>query len=113
MMMVYEYINLFYRFPPPNENEWPQLSDDMWFVYDTMPCIETDTCFEIYVSARLASGVKKVIQDCSVLIQTKCNEQWSPTKVSYEKAIDLILETAQEYFNGSKTFNDPNMELAK
>lgn len=109
---IQEYI-FFYRFPPSNENEWSQLSDDMWLVYDTMPCIDKDTCFEIYVSTRLASGVKSIIQDCSALIQTKKNRQLSVTKVSYDRAIDLVLEATKEYFNGSKALNDPNMELAK
>jgi len=75
-------------------------------------CIAVETCFEICVSARLVSGIKSTIQSCTALIETKKNEK-SLLKVSYEKAIDLILEATKEYFNGSKTLMDINMELAK
>lgn len=75
-------------------------------------CVSVDTCFEVCVSARLASGIKSTIQNCVMLIETKKNEK-SLLKVSYEKATDLILEATKEYFNQSKTLTDPNMELAK
>lgn len=75
-------------------------------------CIAVETCFEICVSARLVSGIKSTIQNCATLIETKKNEK-SLLKVFYEKAIDLILEATKEYFNGSKTLTDSNMELAK
>ncbi|XP_014468091.1 PREDICTED: neuroblastoma-amplified sequence-like [Dinoponera quadriceps] len=103
------------QFPPSDENEWPVLSDDMWVVHDAMPCLDDDICSEIYVSARLISGVKSVIQNCSSLIQTKRNEESLTTRelVNYERTVDLILEATKEYFNGSKALNDPNMELAK
>ncbi|XP_019696196.1 neuroblastoma-amplified sequence-like isoform X1 [Harpegnathos saltator] len=100
------------QFIPSDENKWQQLLSDMLVLRGILPCIEVVTCFEIYVSARLVSGVKSIIQNCSTLIQTKRNEK-SPMHVSYEKAIDLILEATKEYFNSSKTLNDPNMELAK
>lgn len=75
-------------------------------------CIAVETCFEICVSARLVSGIKSTIQNCATLIETKKNEK-SLLKVFYEKAIDLVLEATKEYFNGSKTLTDSNMELAK
>ncbi|XP_020298354.1 neuroblastoma-amplified sequence-like [Pseudomyrmex gracilis] len=101
------------RLIPPDEKEWAELLSDMLDVHGSMfNCIGVETCFEICVSARLASGIKLTIQNCATLIETKKNEK-SLVKVSYEKAIDLILEATKEYFNGSKTFTDPNMELAK
>lgn len=102
----------FCRFPPSDENKWSQLLHDMLNLRDMLPCIDVDICFEIYVSARLISGVKSIIQNCSALIKTKRNDK-STIKVSYERAIGLILEATKEYFNGSKALNDPNMELAK
>lgn len=102
----------FYRFPPSDENKWSQLLHDMLILRGMLPCIDVDICFEIYVSARLVSGVKSIIQNCSTLIKTKRNEKLT-VRVAYERAVDLILEATKEYFNGSKALNDPNMELAK
>ncbi|XP_072751649.1 NBAS subunit of NRZ tethering complex [Anoplolepis gracilipes] len=99
--------------PPPDENEWAQLLSDMLEIHGSIfSCIIAETCFEICVSARLVSKIKSTIQNCVTLIETKKDEK-SMLKVSYEKAIDLILEATKEYFNGSRTLTDPNMELAK
>lgn len=98
---------------PLDEKEWAQLLNDMLDVHGLIfSCIAVETCFEICVSARLVSGIKSTIQNCATLIETKKNEK-SLLKVFYEKAVDLILEATKEYFNGSKTLTDPNMELAK
>lgn len=106
-------ICILYRLIPPDEKEWAELLSDMLDIHGLIfTCIGVETCFEICVSARLVSGIKLTIQNCASLIETKRNEK-SLVKVSYEKAIDLILEATKEYFNGSKTFTDPNMELAK
>ncbi|KYN08466.1 Neuroblastoma-amplified sequence [Cyphomyrmex costatus] len=98
---------------PPDEREWAQLLNDMLDVHGLIfSCIAVETCFEICVSARLLSRIKCIIRNCATLIETKKNEK-SLLKVSYEKAIDLILEASKEYFNGSRTLTDPHMELAK
>ncbi|XP_012217633.2 NBAS subunit of NRZ tethering complex-like [Linepithema humile] len=105
--------NLSKRLLPPDEKEWAQLLNDMLDVHGLIfSCVAVETCFEICVSARLVSGIKSTIQNCATLIETKKNEK-SLLKVFYEKAINLILEATKEYFNGSKTLTDPNMELAK
>ncbi|EFN62928.1 Neuroblastoma-amplified gene protein [Camponotus floridanus] len=99
--------------PPSDENEWAQLLSDMLDIHGSIfSCIAIETCFEICVSARLISRIKSTIQNCATLIETKKDEK-SMLKVSYEKAIDLILEATKEYFNSSRTLTDPNMELAK
>lgn len=74
--------------------------------------LDVEVCFEICLSARLRSGVKTTIQNCSTLMEVKKNEQ-SLLKVSYEKAIDLILNASVEYFNSAKGLHDSNMDLAK
>lgn len=99
--------------PPPRENEWAQLLNDMLEIHGSiLSCVAVEICFELCVSARLVSRIKSTIQNCATLIETKKDEK-SMLKVSYEKAIDLILEASKEYFNGSRTLTDPNMELAK
>ncbi|EZA57952.1 Neuroblastoma-amplified sequence [Ooceraea biroi] len=101
------------RLIPPDQKDWAHLLNDMLDIHGLIfSCIVVETCFEICVSARLVSGIKSTIQSCGSLIETKKNEK-SLLKVSYEKAIDLILEATKEYFNGSKTLTDPNIELAK
>ncbi|KAL6266607.1 hypothetical protein P5V15_003452 [Pogonomyrmex californicus] len=98
---------------PPDEREWAQLLNDMLDIHGLIfPCIAVETCFEICVSARLLSRTKCTIRNCATLIETKKNEK-SLVKVSYETAIELILEASKEYFNGSRTLTDPHMELAK
>ncbi|XP_071653845.1 NBAS subunit of NRZ tethering complex isoform X3 [Temnothorax longispinosus] len=98
---------------PPDEREWAQLLNDMLDIHGLIfSCIAVETCFEICVSARLLSRIKCTIRNCATLIETKKNEK-SLLKVSYEKAVDLILEVSKEYFNGSRTLTDPHMELAK
>ncbi|XP_076667874.1 NBAS subunit of NRZ tethering complex isoform X2 [Andrena cerasifolii] len=98
---------------PPDERHWAQLLNDMLEIHGLIfSCVDIEICFEICVSARLVSGVKSNIQNCAALIETKKNEQ-SLLKVSYEKAVNLILEASKEYFNSSKSVTDSNMELAR
>ncbi|XP_043256899.1 neuroblastoma-amplified sequence-like [Colletes gigas] len=99
--------------PPPDEKQWAQLLNEMLEIHGLIfSCVDIEICFEICVSARLVSGVKSNIQNCAELIETKKNEQ-SLLKVSYEKAVNLILEASKEYFNSSKSLTDSNMELAR
>ncbi|KAF7993079.1 hypothetical protein HCN44_005860 [Aphidius gifuensis] len=96
-----------------NQDSWNELLNDMLdiqsFIFKT---IDIDTCFEIYLWTKLSSGIKLNIQSCKTLIETKKNEK-SLLKVSYNKAVDLILEATREYFDTCKNSNDVNMELAK
>ncbi|XP_076178527.1 NBAS subunit of NRZ tethering complex isoform X2 [Ptiloglossa arizonensis] len=99
--------------PPPDEKQWAQLLNEMLEIHCLIfTCVDIEICFEICVSARLMSGVKCNIQNCAGLIETKKSEQ-SLLKVSYEKAVSLILEASKEYFNSSKCLTDSNMELAR
>lgn len=101
------------RIPPPDEKQWAQLLNEMLEIHGLIfTCVDIEICFEICVSARLVSGVKSNIQNCAALIETKKNEQ-SLLKVSYEKAVNLILDASKEYFNSSKSLTDANMELAR
>ncbi|XP_036139993.1 neuroblastoma-amplified sequence isoform X2 [Monomorium pharaonis] len=98
---------------PPDEREWAQLLNDLLDIHGLIfSYMGVETCFEICVSARLLSRIKCIIRNCATLIETKKNEK-SLLKVSYNKAVDLILEASKEYFNGSRTLTDPHMELAK
>ena len=74
--------------------------------------LDVEVCFEICLSARLRSGVKATIQNCGSLMETKKNEQ-SLLKVSYDKAVELILKASTEYFNSAKNLTDSNMELVR
>ncbi|XP_034172180.2 NBAS subunit of NRZ tethering complex isoform X2 [Osmia lignaria lignaria] len=99
--------------PPPDEKQWAQLLNGMLEIHGLIfSCVDIETCFEICVSARLVSGVKSNIQNCTILIETKKNEQ-SLLKVSYERAVNLILDASKEYFNSSKSLTDNSMELAR
>ncbi|KAF7386326.1 hypothetical protein HZH68_013458 [Vespula germanica] len=99
--------------PHPDEKQWAQLLNQMLEIRGMLfTCIDIEICFEICVSARLMSGDKSNIQTCVTLIETRKKEE-SLLKVSYNKAVNLIIEASKEYFNSSKSLTDPNMELAK
>ncbi|XP_076245721.1 NBAS subunit of NRZ tethering complex [Calliopsis andreniformis] len=101
------------RVPPPDDKQWAHLLNDMLEIHGLIfTCVDIEICFEICVSARLVSGVKSNIQNCAALIETKKNEE-SLLKVSYAKAVHLILEASKEYFNSSESLTDTNMELAR
>ncbi|XP_012141773.2 NBAS subunit of NRZ tethering complex isoform X2 [Megachile rotundata] len=99
--------------PPPDEKQWAHLLNGMLEIHGLIfSCVDIEACFEICVSARLVSGVKSNIQNCGVLIETKKSVQ-SLVRVSYERAVNLILDASKEYFNSSKSLTDVNMELAR
>lgn len=101
------------RIPPPVEKAWAHLLNDMLEMQGLIfKTLDVEICFEICLSARLRSGAKTTIQNCGSLMEVKKNEQ-SLLKVSYEKAVELILNASIEYFNSAKSLHDTNMELAK
>ncbi|KAJ8683328.1 hypothetical protein QAD02_019120 [Eretmocerus hayati] len=105
--------NLIMLFPFPNEKNWSTLLNDMVETQEQIfGCIDAQTCFEICMSARLKSRLKPAIQGCINLMESKKAEK-SHTKVSHERAVDLILEASSDYFNNSKSLTDPDMELAR
>ncbi|CAK9831040.1 NBAS subunit of NRZ tethering complex [Anthophora retusa] len=99
--------------PPPDDKQWAQLLNEMLEIHGLIfTCVDIEICFEICVSARLVSGVKSNIQNCATLIETRKNEQ-SLLKVSYDKAVNLILDASKEYFSSSQSLTDSNMDLAR
>ncbi|XP_008201876.1 neuroblastoma-amplified sequence [Nasonia vitripennis] len=105
--------NLINIYPMPNEKNWSQLLNDMLDLQEQIfSCLDIETCFEISMVARLKSRSKTAIQGCTNLMEMKKTGR-SHLKVSYERAIDFILEESNNYFNNSKSLTDPDMELAK
>lgn len=74
--------------------------------------LDVETCFETCLYFRLKSGSISTIQGSKLLIETNKKEH-SPLKVSYEKAIQIIIRSSNDYFNNAKSLIDPNIELAK
>lgn len=102
-----------YRYPMPNEKNWSQLLNDMLDIQEQIfSCLDIKTCFEVSMVARLKSRSKTAIQGCTNLMEIKKTGR-THLKVSYERAIDFILEESSNYFNNSKSLSDPDMELAK
>lgn len=102
-----------YRTPPPNEKQWALLLNDMLEAQGLIfTCLDIERCFEMCLSARLRSKSKLTIQGCATLMETKKNEH-SLLKVSYKRAVELILKASNEYFNNAKSLTDSDMELAK
>ncbi|XP_063995592.1 NBAS subunit of NRZ tethering complex-like [Diachasmimorpha longicaudata] len=101
------------RSPPPPQEAWTELLNDILEIQGLVfNCIDTEICFEIVVSTKLSSGVKSNIQSCVSLIETK-RKEGSFLKISYTRAVELIVEAARTYFDSSKSLHDPTMDLAK
>ena len=107
-------LNIFFsRYPQAIEKNWSQLLNDMLDIQEQIfTCVDVEICYEICMVARLQSGSKTAIQGCINLMEIKKTGH-SHLKVSYERAIDFILQACNEYFNNSKSLTDPDMELAK
>ncbi|XP_014228300.1 neuroblastoma-amplified sequence-like [Trichogramma pretiosum] len=96
----------------PNEKNWTQLLNDMLDIQEqVLNCIDIEICFEICMVARLKSKSKASIQGCINLIEVK--KKKSSLKVSYERAIQLILQASNDYFNNSQSLMDPEIDLAR
>lgn len=101
------------RYSPPIEKNWTQMLNDMLDIQEqSFKCLEVETCFEISMMARLKSRSKAAIQGCTNLMELKKTGR-SHLKVSYDTAIDFILQASNDYFNNSKSLTDPDMDLAK
>lgn len=103
----------YFRYASPNEKNWSQILNDMLDIQEqAFTCLDIETCFEICMIARLKSKSTTAIQNCINLMEVKKTGR-PHLKVSYERAIDLILEASNDYFNNSKSLTDPDMHLAK
>lgn len=82
---------------------------------DIQKCIfqslDVQTCFEIFLSARLRSREMHIIQGSKDLIEPKKGDH--AVKVPYRKAVEIVLDESNNYFNNAKSLYDLNMELAR
>ncbi|XP_074650577.1 NBAS subunit of NRZ tethering complex-like [Tubulanus polymorphus] len=110
------------RTPPPTEMEWKKIQLDMLeLCTNVFKCMQPKFCHEIFTESLLCSGWRECITlagetlertrdstDTGILPSVMVQH-----KVSYTKAVQLVISAAREYFNSSTNLVDPCMELAR
>jgi hypothetical protein len=89
-------------------NEWIELMKDLQYLESNVykPLITYQDCTEIFLSSLLGSRNLENIRLASNWLQDIyiCDKK---------SAVDLTVKAAQDYFNASSNYNDPDMEFAK
>jgi len=115
---------------PPTENQWKEVLQDMLELQKKVfQRVSPQLCYEILVGSLLSSSKKENITSASLMLQLDPNHhqqqrsvpqsgESGPRKplemafIPFERSKQLILETAEEYFNSSENLSDPCLELA-
>ncbi|XP_048258558.1 NBAS subunit of NRZ tethering complex-like isoform X1 [Haliotis rufescens] len=107
------------RTPGLTEMQWRDLHDDVLSLQSNVyRCITADVCHEVYVESLLCSSSMDTIKLAGEMIErsledTKPTRQQRQKKVEYPRAVELVLSSAQEYFNSSAHLMDSCMDLAR
>ncbi|XP_043920727.1 neuroblastoma-amplified sequence [Protopterus annectens] len=110
--------------PPVSEAHWRGLLKDMLDMQQNVyKCLEPDACYEIFTESllcssrleniRLAGQLMHCCSGLSSLHASVTSRGKRPSKVNYEKSVELVLAAAREYFNSSTNLTDSCMELAR
>ncbi|XP_076101260.1 NBAS subunit of NRZ tethering complex-like [Mytilus galloprovincialis] len=108
------------RSEPLSEIAWRKLHDDVIQLQNQVyRCLSSGLCHEIFTESLLCSGRRESITLAGEYIERSNNESL-PTqsytknlKVSYKRAIQLVISSAQEYFDSSTDMKDPCIDLAR
>ncbi|XP_070541643.1 NBAS subunit of NRZ tethering complex-like [Ptychodera flava] len=117
------------RKPPLKESGWRQLLKNLIQLQKKVyNCIDQNVCCEIFTESLLGSEKTqnfKLAGEMMVCSSTEIDSDvnniggvlqsamHSESKVPYNRAIQLVLNAAMEYFNSSANLNDPCMLLAR
>ncbi|KAK2171518.1 hypothetical protein NP493_1055g01018 [Ridgeia piscesae] len=114
--------------PALRARQWKMLLADLLALQEKVyHCIKPSTCYEIFVESLLCSGRLDNIQLAGEMVQKSCHQdsdhlhqssadspEGAPVwKVPYERAVELVLMAAQEYFDSSANLTDSSMDLAR
>ncbi|XP_041364061.1 neuroblastoma-amplified sequence-like isoform X2 [Gigantopelta aegis] len=106
--------------PSLTESQWHKLHADVLELQNKVyRCIPASVCHEIFVQSLLCSSRVENIRLAGEMMERSASEAnpvhgpATPTRVEYERAVQLVLSSAQEYFNSSADLMDSCMDLAR
>ncbi|KAH9508425.1 hypothetical protein Btru_055206 [Bulinus truncatus] len=108
---------------PLFDMDWHKLHDDVMLLQSKVysNSISRSLCHEIFVESLMCSGRQDTIRLAGHMLERSSgdsktirpNKETSVDKVPYERAVELVLSAAREYFNSSANLNDPCMDMAR
>ncbi|XP_014673695.1 PREDICTED: neuroblastoma-amplified sequence-like isoform X2 [Priapulus caudatus] len=103
------------RAPPLTEVEWKHLLNSMLELQRCVyRCLRAEHCYAIFCESLLGSERVENIRLAGDMMETCSNDPLAPfKKVVYDKAVDIVVRSAQEYFNSAANLMDGSMELAR
>ncbi|XP_072559088.1 NBAS subunit of NRZ tethering complex isoform X2 [Paramormyrops kingsleyae] len=112
--------------PPVSENLWKGLLQDLLDMQKSVyTCLDADTCLQVFTESLLCSSRLEGIRLAGHLLQRSASLSepaagpaaskgpLNPSRVSYQKSMELVLAAAHEYFNSSTALTDSCMTLAR
>ncbi|XP_048858218.1 NBAS subunit of NRZ tethering complex isoform X2 [Brienomyrus brachyistius] len=112
--------------PPVSENLWKGLLQDLLDMQKSVyTCLDGDTCLQVFTESLLCSSRLEGIRLAGHLLQRSSTlpepaacpaaskGPLNPSRVPYQKSMELVLAAAHEYFNSSTALSDSCMSLAR
>ncbi|XP_014245008.1 neuroblastoma-amplified sequence-like [Cimex lectularius] len=78
-------------------------------IFNALP---VEMFYEVYIRALLNSGIPTCIELASTVLCCRHDNEHEKN-ISYERSVQLVLESAKKYFNSALQYNDSNMSLAR
>ncbi|XP_052794949.1 NBAS subunit of NRZ tethering complex-like [Mya arenaria] len=103
-------------------NQWAQLHADMMELQDKVyRCVSQALGHEVFVESLLCSSRASYIKLADTLVERSQGDSNHPTpllytmhtRVPYQRAVHLVLQAAEEYFNSSANLSDMCINLAR
>ncbi|XP_069137324.1 NBAS subunit of NRZ tethering complex-like [Argopecten irradians] len=110
------------REKPLDQKEWRSLHEDVLNLQkEVYKCLSAGLCHEIFTESVLCSSRRENITMAGDLMEresSECEQLARPGihqhhKVPYERAVELVISAAREYFNSSANLMDPCMDLSR
>ncbi|XP_060067245.1 NBAS subunit of NRZ tethering complex-like [Ylistrum balloti] len=111
------------REKPLDQKEWHSLHEDVLNLQqEVYKCLSAGLCHEIFTESVLCSSRRENITtmagDLLERESSECEQLTRPGihqkhKVPYDRAVELVISAAREYFNSSSNLMDPCMDLAR
>ncbi|KAK7009358.1 neuroblastoma-amplified sequence [Biomphalaria glabrata] len=108
---------------PLSDIDWYKLHDDVMLLQSQVytNSITRSLCHEIFVESLMCSGKQDTIHLAGHMLERSSGDikpirpykETLKDKVPYQRAVELVLSAAREYFNSSANLSDPCMDMAR